>query len=396
MAIKNASLKAAAFGASALVALASSAAADQVIADDLIVQQSLCVGQDCVNGENFGFDTIRMKENNLRIKAQDTSNSSSFPTVDWQLTFNDSSNGGQNKFSIDDIDNGRTPFTIEAAAPSHSLYVDDGGRIGLGTATPVVELHVVDGDSPTLRLQQDGSSGFTAQTWDLAGNEAGFFVRDVTNGSQLPFRIIPGADSESLVIGANNDVGVGGDTTPEASLHVKRTNGTARVYIQEASATPGVRELLKMSNNGGSYITIENTAVSGSWYFTHENSAPNRFLITHSDGGVQFALDRSGNVTLAGDITTTGSVCGSGCDRVFDADYPLPTITQQAQMMFSDRHLPNVGPTDEEGPFNVTQKVAGMLNELEKAHIYIAQLNDRLSEQDREMAALRAKVDSLN
>jgi hypothetical protein len=173
---------------------------DQVILDDLIVDGSACVGMDCVNGESFGFDTIRIKENNLRIRAVDTSSTSSFPSRDWQITFNDSANGGANKFSIDDIDGGRTPFTLEAGAPSHSLYVDDGGRLGLGTSTPVVDIHVKTGNTPTLRLEQDGSSGFTPQTWDVAGNEAGFFIRDATNGSALPFRIQPGSDGESLFI----------------------------------------------------------------------------------------------------------------------------------------------------------------------------------------------------
>ena len=46
---------------------------DQVIPDDLIVQGSACVGLDCVNNESFGFDTIRLKENNTRIKFDDTS-----------------------------------------------------------------------------------------------------------------------------------------------------------------------------------------------------------------------------------------------------------------------------------------------------------------------------------
>ena len=175
-------------GASILFVFAT-AQADQVILDDLIVDGSTCVGFDCVNGESFGFDTIRVKENNLRIKFQDTSNSASFPTNDWQLTANDTSNGGANKFSIDDIDNSRTPFTIEASAPSHSLYVDDGGRLGLGTNIPVVDAHIKSGNTPTVRLEQDGSSGFTAQTWDMAGNETNFFIRDATNGSTLPFRI---------------------------------------------------------------------------------------------------------------------------------------------------------------------------------------------------------------
>ncbi len=79
----------------AAIGLAGSAFADQVILDDLIVDGSACIGLDCVNGENFGFDTIRLKENNLRIKFDDTSTTASFPSTDWQLTANDSSNGGQ-------------------------------------------------------------------------------------------------------------------------------------------------------------------------------------------------------------------------------------------------------------------------------------------------------------
>ena len=57
----------------------------------------------------------------------------------------------------------------------------------MGTSTPVVELHIVNGDSPTVRLEQDGSSGFTPQTWDMAGNETNWFVRDATNG--FPFAL---------------------------------------------------------------------------------------------------------------------------------------------------------------------------------------------------------------
>jgi hypothetical protein len=212
---------------------------DYVINDDLIVTGSACIGFDCVNGESFGFDTIRLKENNLRIKFQDTSNSASFPSNDWQLTANDSTNGGANKFSIDDIDGGRTPFTIEASAPSHSLYVDDGGRVGFGTSTPVVDLHAVSGNTPTLRLEQDGSSGFSPQTWDVAGNETNFFIRDVTNGSRLPFRIQPGAPSSSIYIASDGDVGLG-TTSPAASLHIEQVSDGTGLYVKSNSSTDAV------------------------------------------------------------------------------------------------------------------------------------------------------------
>jgi hypothetical protein len=192
---------------------------DFVINDDLIVDGSACIGFDCVNGESFGFDTLRLKENNLRIKFDDTSTASSFPRNDWQLTANDSANGGASRFSIDDVSGSRTPFTVEANARSHSLYVDDGGRIGSRTATPSVELHTIDGDTPSLRLQQDGSSGFAPQTWDVAGNETNFFIRDVTGGSALPFRIRPGAPTSAIFIDANGDIGIG-TSSPEAKLEV--------------------------------------------------------------------------------------------------------------------------------------------------------------------------------
>ena len=86
--------------------------ADQVILDDLIVDGSSCVGVDCVNGENFGFSTIRLKENNLRIEFIDTSNSASFPTHDWQITVNDSANGGENYFSVDNTTVGKKLFKV--------------------------------------------------------------------------------------------------------------------------------------------------------------------------------------------------------------------------------------------------------------------------------------------
>jgi hypothetical protein len=195
---------------------------DQVIADDLIVQASLCVGLDCVNGESFGFDTIRLKENNLRIKFEDTSSTAGFPSNDWQITANDSASGGLNKFSIDDISGAKTPFTIEAGAPSNSLYVDDYGRVGIKTSTPVLNLHIKHGDTPAIRLEQDTSSGWTAQTWDVAGNESNFFIRDTTNGSKLPFRIQPGAPTNTLTLKADGRVGIG-TWSPAGRLHVIAT-----------------------------------------------------------------------------------------------------------------------------------------------------------------------------
>src|SRR5205807_2324822 len=152
---------------------------DVVTADDAIIQGSLCVGLDCVNNESFGFDTIRLKENNTRIKFDDTSTGTGFPNHDWQLTANDSASGGANKFSIEDITAVTVPFTVTGSAPTNSIFVDSTGRVGFRTSTPVLDLHVATSNTPAMRLEQNNSGGFTAQTRDIAGNEANFFVRDV-------------------------------------------------------------------------------------------------------------------------------------------------------------------------------------------------------------------------
>jgi len=194
---------------------------DQVIADDLIVVGSACVGQDCFNGENFGFDTFRIKENNLRIHFDDTSNSASFPSNDWGIEINESANGGANYFGVRDRTADRLSFRIDAGAPANSLRINNAGNIGVGTDTPIVEVHVADGDTPTLRLEQNNSSGFTPQTWDMAGNETNFFIRDVSNGSRLPFRIRPGAPTSSIDIAATGSVGIGTNSpAADASLEL--------------------------------------------------------------------------------------------------------------------------------------------------------------------------------
>ncbi|MDP9192876.1 MAG: tail fiber domain-containing protein [Acidobacteriota bacterium] len=201
---------------------------DQVIADDLIVQGSICAGFDCVNNESFGFDTIRLKENNTRIKFEDTS-VGAFPTNDWQLTANDSASGGASKFSVEDITGVKVPMTITAGAATNSIFVDSTGRVGFRTSTPVLDLHVNTSNTPAIRLEQNNSGGFTAQTWDIAGNEANFFIRDVTGGSRLPFRIRPGAPTSSVDISADGDVGIG-TASPDVKLHVF-AGATSDVFV---------------------------------------------------------------------------------------------------------------------------------------------------------------------
>ena len=410
--------------------IAGPAQADQQFLDDVIVVGSLCVGLDCVNGENFGFDTMRLKENNLRIHFQDTSNSSSFPGSDWRIIINSSDNGGANYFSVEDSDNGRRPFTIEGGAPVNTLYVEDDGDVGIKTSTPVVDLHIVEGNTPTVRLEQDGSDGFTPQTYDVAANEANFFIRDVTNGSKLFFRAKPNAPEDSIFIAADGDVGLGTDNPSEAldvrgeKINIQNSGAGASIQFNEVNSTnagglllASNRLIMAIDDGGapefildasgdltinGSKLSVTNTGASASIELNESGSANsgglllngNRLIMAIDDGGSpEFLMDANGNVTIQGTITTMGS-CSAGCDAVFDADYNLPSIEEHAEMMFDKKYLPVVGPT-QSGPINLSDKVTGMLNELEKAHIYIAQVNAEKKQLEERLEAQEARLAKL-
>lgn len=274
-----------------------------VTASDAVIKGSLAVGIDSSSSESFGFDTIRLKENNLRIHFDDTSGSASFPKTDWRITINDSSNGGLEHFSIDDATNGKTPFRILATAPTASLHVHSNGNVGFGTASPAVDTHVVSGNSPTLRLEQDGSNGFSAQTWDIASNETNFFIRDVSNGSKLPFRIKPGAPDNSIFIHNNGNVGLG-TATPDVALDIE--TATPMVRLTDTSASQSWDVI------GGANFYIRDNTNASTVPVTVEAGAPANSLYVDASGQLGLgtdlpsaALDVVGNTEINGSLTAS-------------------------------------------------------------------------------------------
>lgn len=242
---------------------------DFVIADDLIVQGSGCFGLDCVDGENFGFDTIRVKENNTRIQFDDTSSSAGFPNNNWQIRANDSGSGGTNFLGFVDqgatgnSETGTIVFAVNSGASANSIRVGSNSKVGLRTATPVLDMHANTTDTPAIRLEQNNSGGFTAQTWDVAGNEANFFVRDVTSGSRLPLRIRPGAPTSSIDIAASGAVGVG-TASPTTRLDVRSVD-TATAAAANVTTSDASRFLTiysgRSDNNGAAIIWDSNQSL---------------------------------------------------------------------------------------------------------------------------------------
>lgn len=190
------------------------------------------------------------------------------------------------------------------------------------------------------------------------------------------------------------DVGFG-TNTPIASVEVLRSDGSAMILVSETSGTPGPRTLFQLSNPGNTKFSVVNTDANVAWAFA--NPGTGFRLSRQGSGVVEMEILNNGDMLISGALTTTGSVCGGGgCDLVFSPETHIESIEEHATEMWANSYLPAVGQTIENAPFNLTEKTGGMLNELEKAHIYIEQLHKRLAVLEEHQVATELTLERQN
>jgi hypothetical protein len=199
---------------STLAAKSPKMAVNTFFTDDVSAIGGLCGGADCTSAESYGLATAKLKENNTRLKFEDTSAAAGFASTDWQLSANDTISNGANKFFVEDLTAATVPFLIEGATPNNALYVDSTGRIGLRTSTPARDLTISVPVSAGIRMEQS-SSPF--QAWDIVANDANFYVRDVNHESN-PFIVRTVAPNYSLVIDSTGRIGLG-VSAPSYQIH---------------------------------------------------------------------------------------------------------------------------------------------------------------------------------
>ncbi len=98
-----------------------------------------------------------------------------------------------------------------------------------------------------------------------------------------------------------------------------------------------------------------------------------------------------GNILLEqGSIIVDGTAINVP-DYVFGDGYELKSIEEHASFMWQEKHLPSLkgeSVIKEEG-YNIIERIEGIVEELEKAHIYIEQLHERIKMLEAEAEGLR-------
>lgn len=123
-----------------LVSSPLSVGAYDVRTDDLIITGTVCGGFDCVNGETFGDETLKLKENNVRIRFHDTAIGDALGES-WNLEANSTANGGLDYFD----------FQVKSVEKDTPVFSD-------GTAWPAYDCS---SNPPTMILDPDcpGAAG---------------------------------------------------------------------------------------------------------------------------------------------------------------------------------------------------------------------------------------------
>lgn len=133
----------------ALSPLALSAA--EAINGDIIMRNSLCVGSECSETEEFGFATIKVKAPEPILLFDDTSNIGSFPNQDWTLGVTDEGQSLPANFIIKNVTNDVRVLAISptgsVALGGNAELVDGAISVGSpGSEKPIV--NVAEGTEP--------------------------------------------------------------------------------------------------------------------------------------------------------------------------------------------------------------------------------------------------------
>lgn len=179
------------------------------------------------------------------------------------------------------------------------------------------------------------------------------------------------------------------------SLRVERDDGVTTnirlVASQPAVPASGIygpsqNWLTQVNANTGIFAIRDETA-GKSPFKVFPDGAQNTLVVRNGNVGIG-TRNPQATLDVNGPIFQRGSQLHA--DFIFEEDYELETIEEHAELMWENKHLPAMpqATTDENGleVVEIGAHRRGIVEELEKAHIYIQQLEERLRRLEEQLA----------
>jgi len=229
---------------------------------------------------------------------------------------------------------------VSLVPPHHSVSTDTNVRDHINSGVRSKNVNRIPLSGRDDEVRQGQLRDLSASPTHRFGEPGRFMPSDPTRPIPFDVTVLWKSNGNRIYYNKGN-VGIG-TPTPQTALHISRSNGTARLSIEEKSLKVASRMLLELKNYGGSRLVFRNTKSNILWTFT--TNKQDHFYFSRSDtGGAEFILRKDGQlivgpgaktvfnlkpngdltingtlstngVHLNGNITSDGEICiGSGC-----------------------------------------------------------------------------------
>lgn len=242
------------------------------------------------------------------------------------------------------------------------------------------------------------------------GNKSGMYAK---GSNQLIIENTDNDSTQALIYGEfdndllafNAQVGIG-TLSPFADLHIEKTNDATLLInadTDNSNESDNCRIEMRQDGNqviGGIGYIGENGALytgsaMNSFYMVNQFNSPLQLgtnnlirMTILGDGKVGIntnsptdMLEVNGNIRITnGNLIDAKTIIS---DKVLNDGYQLETIEEHAAFMWKEKHLPAVTSAEEinkKNGYDMSERREQILEEVEKAHIYIHQLNERVKE----------------
>lgn len=247
----------------------------------------------------------------------------------------------------------------------------------------VVEIHGKAAGSwgKMLRLTHDGTDG-------IISTDVGNIILNPSNGS--------------------GNIGIGTDN-PTRDIHLfKNINAPTGITLENPNTGSSARQRISFNNEQGTVagIQIWGSGASASNTMNIFNNRTGGRIDLNTAGLARLTVANSGNVgigttTPIGTLDVNGSIYQRGnalhADYVFELDYRLESIEEHAQFMWDNKHLKAIPKASADANGHEIVEVGshrrGIVEELEKAHIYIERLNDKIKNMEEQLNNLTAQLE---
>ena len=264
-------------------------------------------------------------------------------------------------------------------ASNADVYLTDPVRdinVGIGTITPANRLQVTDVNDTALISKSDTKDGYALRGEGVAGAYA---------------EIAKHSGTQDYGIYASGEETGGYFTATAGPVDSIAVVGEAVASSGGENAIGGRFNAIDGITNYGVQAIAQGAAVTNYGIWASATGAATNWAGYFASGDVLFGSEFTGNIgigteTPLGKLDVNGAIYQrSGvlhADYVFEDDYNLESIEEHSQFMWENKHLKAIPPAvkDSDGQEIIEHGAAnrGIVEELEKVHIYIEQLQDRI------------------